>query len=365
MSNRLEPAFSNHASAQDALLEDISAWKIAVSRLPGVTRIGKENQRLFSELLSSENDADSYLTSSAYYAFTGRNGLWVYQEGASFIPFCWHPNVPGEILVFPARGSYSASILHNFLQTIPEPPCGLRLARVKGGSFVMEETSPMATKLGQSVVFAPVIEHVLDWKYPVRVLSTDLVSKMEGPNFRHVRNHIRQILLKNPEIRNLRDVPSTLLDRFIVEWAGNAATTVYEISDLVNLYRTIMSLSDDPALNVEGLVVLINGRVEALNMWDVSNPNNPTANRFVNLCNTAYSGLADFVMNRTAKCLFAQGIKYLNIGGAETESLDRFKRKFMPAYSIGLHSVEVEFQSFNDMNGAAYNLDRSAVECSN
>jgi hypothetical protein len=142
----------------------------------------------------------------------------------------------------------------------------------------------------------------------------------------------------------MQAVPPRQLDRFIVEWAEARSMPPAETCDCIALYRKILSLSNRPALAMKGLVVLIKGAIVALSLWDISNKDFPSANRFVNLCDTSYRGIADYTTKRLADRLLADGILYLSIGGSETETLDRFKRKFQPAFSVPLHSVDVIYE---------------------
>ena len=332
------------------LEKEIQLWEQHVNTHGNFKQINEYNQKYFSDLLSTENDADSYLTSPTYYAFTGRHGLWIYQEGQSFIPFCWHPNVAGQILIFPQRGTPNSSLLQNFLHKIPEPPKGLRIARVKNG------TDLQLPEIEQSVIFAPVIENVLDWKFPVRVLSTERVMNISGPGFKRVRNHVNRIKSKNVWAKSLHEVSRPLLNDFIHAWAIDNASSVSDAEELVALYQKILAMSDKHALNLNGFVVLIDERIEALNIWDISNVDIRIANRFVNLCNTSFRGLADYSLQQAAERLHRQGIQYLNVGGAETASLDQFKSKFMPAYSIEMHSIDIVYEDFDVADGLSRHI---------
>jgi hypothetical protein len=279
--------------------------------------------------------------------------LWIYKNGESFIPFCWHPNVPDQVLVFPQRGKICPDLLDEFLSKVPMPPAGISLVRVKENVDALPSIKAIGSS--GSVVFSPVVEPVLDWKYPVRVLSTKTVSAMNGPEFRYIRNRVKQIEKADGKIAAIEDVPVSVLEDFIRRWAGSNAEFYTEEDELFSLYQKIISFRDKLDLGVDGFVVFINGEIEALTMWDTSNAGAPIANRFVNLCDTTYGGLADFCTVSLARKLEAKGIKYLNIGGAETESLDQFKRKFQPAYSLRLHSVEAKAKTPHGLSFETYN----------
>ena len=45
-----------------------------------------------------------------------------------------------------------------------------------------------------------------------------------------------------------------------------------------------------------------------------------------------------------------ENILFMNFGGSETETLDQFKRKFMPVKSITIHSAHVHYAPRFDVN---------------
>lgn len=113
-----------------------------------------------------------------------------------------------------------------------------------------------------------------------------------------------------------------------------------DITDVIGFYDRALKLFTQKATNLQGLVFLIGGQIEAVAMWDVSNAENPAANIYVNLCNKNYSGLSEFVMKTISERALVQGIGYINVGGSETKGLDDYKRKYIPAFSIDLHSAD-------------------------
>ena len=142
-----------------------------------VERVTDANIPRFAELLAAEEDCDSYAVSPAYYAFTGRRGLWLYHYDGTYLPMCWHPNVDGQILVFPPRGKKNYAAITALLDEAPAPPLGFLLAR-----FKPQEISQLKTFYAfvRRVSFEPVEEEVLDWRYPARILSTLNTAQMMG-----------------------------------------------------------------------------------------------------------------------------------------------------------------------------------------
>jgi hypothetical protein len=321
--------------------QESAHWEASINECIGIHRVTENNMLDFCTLLKSESDLDSYLTSPAYYAFTGRNGLWIYQNQASYIPFCWHPNIPGQILIFPQRGDRNIGALANLLRQLPEPPSGLRLARIQKENFWTD-----FDYISYPVALAPVVEHVLDWKYPVRVLSTEKVMQMQGADFRYIRNHVRQIIRRNIQIEPITKTDGGHLRNFICKWAKGHTDKPAEVGEVSAPYQKIMEMLASPCFRLDGFVLKIDGAIQAFTLWDLSNGKAATANRFANLCNLDYRGLPEFVTRYTAERLFISGIQYLNIGGSETVGLDQFKNKFMPDYSLHLHSVDAIYGDY-------------------
>lgn len=304
-------------------------------------RITESNFREFSSKLATHNNDDSYLTSPAYYAFTGRRGLWICKKEDNFIPICWHPNTSGQLLIFLIDEERNYPLLSDVLNLLPTPPNGIKLVRIKN-AFAQKAFPPKRAIDSGQFIFVPIIEKVLDWKYPVRILSTELVARMEGPDFRYIRNHVKQIETHAGIIESdlCKQIPS--LKDFVHHWADQIVSSSSERHNYCEPYERILELLESGTFDAEGFIVRIKGNIESFTLWDISNSGkNRTANRFVNICNTNFRGLAEFNTVHMARLLVSQGINYVNIGGAETASLDKFKKKFMPIKNIQMCSVDI------------------------
>jgi len=323
-------------------------WELALTAHKKFMKLTPENRGLFFALLGKEKDLDSYATSPVYYALTGRKGLWLYQDGNSYMPLCWHPNVDGEILVFPSRGANNPHILNRLLAEVPIPPLGLRLARVKGraaSSLVMPNT---ATATDRSISFMPVQENVLDWLFPVRILSTEKVAKLQGGEFYRIRNYISQMKRQNVKVERLSADHVSQFMHLVYRWANKRTTSANELIELVAPYKRTIELLDDDVFNLDGLVFFVDGVMEGAAMWEPPNTKTGIANAWVNLVNTEHKGICEFVMNSVSQTLFAEGIPFINYGGSETKGLDNFKEKYGPAHSVQLHSIEAIIEG-NDL----------------
>lgn len=319
-----------------ANLEEIN-YETLLDQEQSVERIFDHDLEKLSGLLTKENDVDSYLSSVVYYAFTGRRGLWLYRHGRTFVPFCWHPNLDGQILVFPPRGEKDFAAIVSLVQDIPVPPRGFLLARFKDNDIKALQAEDRSFYQGTCAV---VEENVLDWKYPVRILSTAHLASAEGGKFRRIRNRVRHIenLTVHAEALEPKHVPC--LRKLAEEWASFKSSEGEDLLDLTDPYLRLLGLVGCKGVNLKGLIFRMHRRVQAVTMWEVTG--DETANMYVNLCsNEQCVGLSDYAIKTTADRLFQEGVSLMNLGGSESPELDYFKMKFDPVSSINIYSLEV------------------------
>ena len=307
-----------------------------------VERVTDANISRFVELLASEEDCDSYAISPAYYAFTGRRGLWIYNYDGAYLPICWHPNIDGQILVFPPHGKKNYAAITALLDEAPEPPMGFLLAR-----FKPQEISQLKTLYAfvRRVSFEPIEENVLDWRYPARILSTLNTVQMLGRDYMAIRNRIRQTKHCHISVETmlLQHIPD--IENLAYRWANHQSDQPSDLVDLVNPYKEILRLFRKKEFGLNGLVFIIDGNIQAATMWDVSNPLHKIANLYMSLSNVTYRGLSEFAIKATATQLCNDGIPLLNLGGSETAGLDHYKNKFAPVLSVNLCSLEASIDN--------------------
>ena len=217
----MKPYLSKHALEFGTLSQEIKDWEFDVAIHKKFMFLTPENRALFFALLGKENDLDSYATSPVYYAITGRKGLWIYQDGNTYVPLCWHPNIEGQILVFPPRGKENPHILKRLLTEIPIPPAGIKLARIKKDDLECEWLKSIQSTAGRLISIVPVEELTLDWRYPVRILSTEKVAKLEGGHYYRIRNYISQAKRHNIRIESLSANHAPQIISFAYRWANS------------------------------------------------------------------------------------------------------------------------------------------------
>jgi Phosphatidylglycerol lysyltransferase, C-terminal len=253
---------------------------------------------------------------------------------------CWHPNTDGQILLFPPRGQENPVILKRLLTEIPIPPAGIRIARVKKHSKTPPWLRGIKGTDERTIRLVPVQEHALDWRYPVRVLSSEVISGLKGHDFMRVRNYVRQAQRQNLQVERLKPSHKADIIGFAYRWANRRTEDFIDLINLTEPYREILNLADDESFNLDGLVLKLDGHVQAVTIWERPNTRIRVANSWVNLSNSAIKGISEFMTLKIAETLWAENVPYFNVGGSETRSLDDYKKKYMPVYSVDLQSVE-------------------------
>ena len=333
------PALNNTALVEGS----INMWEQQVEDLPQIKRLSLSDHDLLKSYLQGSEDLDSYLSSPIYYLFTGRRGLWSYADRGHMVFFCWHPNCDGQLLVFPPIVAEARGLLRNLLDVLPPPPQGLRLARVKTNLEQEHLVRHLECSESRCIECTPVCEDVLDWHYPVRILSTSDVTGASGIKFRNVRKgliHCRKYDIQKQSL-NL-DVHRKDLKELLHRWAEQASKTEDEYLDLYQTYDGLFALALDETHSVHGLVYSIDGQLQAVSLWEMSGTDKSIANLYANFCIPAFDGLAEFTIVSVCEALQDKGIDFLNLGGSETQSLDFFKNKFRPVTSIDLCSIEIK-----------------------
>jgi len=152
---------------------------------PSLRRIANGDlAKLQSKLNSQPTRLDSYSQSAAYYAMTGRNGLWLYSNDDTFILIAAHPNSNNHLLLFPPMGKQPVRLLERLMNDERIVADHVQLARMAGHDQLM---LAWAQATGQ---FSSTPEELLDWKFPVHTLSTHELIDHRGGRFRDFRKNI-------------------------------------------------------------------------------------------------------------------------------------------------------------------------------
>lgn len=283
-----------------------------------VAPVTEDDYEMLQALMKQNISSDYYQCSMAYFAITGRNGLWKAQRDNSFVLFCRHPNVQNCILVFPPVGLHGQNLLHVTVQTLMKMGDEIRFARFENDVMLRPFESH----------FIETEEEVLDWAYPVRTINTERVSNLHGKDFQHVRqkiNHLDKNLITAEDLDPAKHYH--IIQDILENWAS---------ADKHGIYFSLLKLFKD--LPFCGRVIFYDGMPQAFTIWEEVDLQQKVANAYANISLYDHTGLSHYMIYDMCNVLYKKGVEKLCLGGSETEGLDRFKRKFCPEENAYLKS---------------------------
>lgn len=291
-----------------------------------------------ADLLATCKSDDPYLVSAAYHGFTGRLGLWMYSEGSDFILFSLHPNTPEKILIFSGLSTRGAELAKNLVKSSFFPGSSFQLARLKAEQAAEAVTFLSWTTAGYD--YAVCEEPVLDWLFPVHILSTDLVCQHTGQKFKDFRKNTHRVDAKRISIEPL-DIRAHYFDLMSLSltWAKDHFSESYSIDDLFKPHATIIKMLRDSDLDLRGSVIFMDGRCVSFAVWEMPSASDLPAISIASLSHGPSKGLSELQYLEMCKSLKDAGVARVCIGGSETASLDAYKRKMNPVESVSLKSV--------------------------
>ena len=270
---------------------------------------------------------DSYAVSPTYYMMTGRNGGMIFEDNERFVIAIKHPNKSKSWLVFPCISSGKKCF--DLSLEIKVAKILLKKEEIKE---VVIARIPNNKKIEDP--FSLVEEPLLDWKYPIQILDVEKVVEHKGKSFQQLRQRLNNINLNVSQMRPLNIYEDELIIRNIAKkWVDKFPYKVYSDDDLISPTTALVNLMKSPELNIYGHIVYYCGRASAYSIWEesgnVSNVYAMTADRNI-------PGLAELNIVIMCQTLFLKGIELVNLGGSESEGLNRYKKKFAPIHSIEL-----------------------------
>lgn len=311
------------------------AYEMALSRLDNLDIVDYNKLRLFlNEIpLYRKISDDSYKYSPVYYAFTGRRGAWIYKNK---IIICWHPNLSNILLIYPPISKEIKSIdfmlLKELLIQLPKSQdITIQLCRINE----LEVQELKETNILSNLIY--IEEKVLDWKYPVYLLNTNEVSLLRGKQFQQVRQRLNNLEVSNCRIETLA-IRKHMIEiiSLLKEWGMQFTYDNYSLDDLVSPSKTLLDFFNKEFFNLHGQTIYYKNKLKAFCIWEENNDS--PANEFAIASDKNICGLSEFQMHSMCKELKLRNINYINIGGSETDGLNRFKKKFNPYKTYNLKS---------------------------
>jgi len=278
-------------------------------------------------ILNNHQSADPYQSSAGYFAMTGRDGLWLVQEGSAAVVVCRHPNISDEFLVFPPIGKGGPSLLAKTIAAVSKTGAKISLARAG------EDVTDKLFASYSNVQLKRVPEKILDWAYPVHTLDTAKVIKHTGRAFQQFRTQINKIDTKDVVAFDLDlGVHRQTVREIVQKWSDGEDEKVAPYMRMLDLFKI---------LPMSGRIVFNNGQPAGFSVWEETFPNNGLANAYAHLGLHEIEGMARFVMLDMCQNLHRNGFSKVCIGGSETAGLDQFKRQMRPVESVVLGSMQI------------------------
>ena len=281
---------------------------------------------------------DSYLNAPLYYMLTGRGQVRIHEGYGAVMAVCPHPQVDGRLLVFPEIGPGKGRLAASVLTELEAPSNGIQLARFTEEDIAGLKDALSMRNAGRIETIIKVEETAMDWRYPVHLLDTIKVGAMDGAAFAKIRNKCRQVA-GTMAVQPLSEPGMLQAMRAARKyWEGSMMMRGHFTDDMSGYYDTLFAMIAEWPHLFGGLVFLQGKRPVGFTVHD--RPFNGTANMFANISDASITGLADYQVVATCRALGSTGTKSLNFGGSETESLDLFKRKFLPHKTVTVYSAE-------------------------
>lgn len=323
---------------QESILLPLT-WEQRIEKIPGVLAINKDTLSFLPRILERFEGDDPYMMCPSYHAFTGRYGLWAYYKDRSLLLMAKNPANKEQILFFPQLGDSAPHLALDIIDNMPQPKGGYRFSRIP-----TEQANFMAAilnKRSKTHSFNVIREDLLDWTYPVHVISTEKVINPSGRQMKNFRLHMAKIDQTRITVKPFNassDIPELM--SIVDQWAKNKARAL-DYDEMMEIYRALFELVLHPALNLMGIKIYYDGELKAYEIWDMPKEKNGIANSFAGFSNAQIYGFSEFQHYALCKTLHEAGIKEVCLGGSEIEGLDAFKRKMRPVRSICLSSIDV------------------------
>ena len=280
------------------------------------------------------SDGDPFL-SADYLRLTGRRRLWavgaVGAEGIGLFVML-HPNAIDRV-VFMASDwlTVDAQAVKRIASMATALGMGCSLARVPKQQRKWFE---------QNVVphgFRLIHEQLLDWRFPVHTIDCELVIRSSGKSFQDVRTAMNKFRHRGSiKPVDLGDsAANDTLARIADEWVDNRTTNDRPSTEAFRpgFFESLRRL-DPQSVRVKHLLLRVDGQPTGFAVVERGKVARLLAAQTV----PGVKYMSDCLYFQVSDWCLKTGHRHLCLGGSETASLDRFKRKFCPIASTSLDS---------------------------
>lgn len=283
------------------------------------------------DVCSSLHNIDSYSVSPVYYLMTGRKGGMIFEADNKIIITVNHPNLDNYYLVFPsiiggdnADLTIELEVAQMLMQQSPEKK--VIIARIPNN---------IARRYQHLIVE----ENFLDWKYPVHILDVAGVVERRGKNYQQIRQRLNQLDIKKCIAKEIDvEQDSDIILKMASNWAEDFPYEYYSLEDLISPTKKLLELMKEPQLSIHGHIIYFDDTPSAYCLWEEQGT---IANGYAMSADKNIPGLAEYNIVKMCHELHSKKVTKVNIGGSESEGLNRYKKKFSPIHSLCLKSCMV------------------------
>ncbi len=297
-----------------------------------VIEVGSDDTEVLAQVLSDyPPPSDTMRSSPAYFQLTGRKGLWVLAEKGQKVIACLHPNVDGHALVFYLGLEINTELVRKACLWLTDKELAVEVARVDGRNVEVLSRQPG---------FHETEERVLDWRFPSTILDNAALAEAAGGQFarlRQKRNKLSNADIQvyesdKHDIRQLRGRIASLVEGWANAVAKSQDFSVEHLKSS-NLYALKMLDSGQP--NFGATVFALAGKV--VGFYTTEFPQSgQIANGITLSIDRRLAGISEYAYWWCADNHMRRGYAFTHINGAETASLESFRRKLAPSDRIAL-----------------------------
>ena len=243
------------------------------------------------------------------------------------------------MLFFPPTGVDPVGLIERALDDPQIPQGKIELARLG------PEDQPLISRLRANGSSNTHTESVLDWTYPVHIVSPttiiDGAKPGSGKTFASFRGHINSAHQNGYKAASI-DISQheAHLISVIEQWAENKKSDMYSFDDLTNPTMAVIDLmKHNKSIDINGTISWDKeGHPIGLWLWQQTDHN---AMSLVRAYILERRGNAEFGILNMSEQLHDVGISEMCLGGSETENLNTFKNKMRPIRSIELTTMSL------------------------
>jgi len=248
-----------------------------------------------------------------------------------------HPNVDETWLVFPPPSLVDVEFISEVCKLLPKASGGIRVARIK------EEHVPMF--MGRDE-FQWVEELVLDWRFDCLVLSCKKLYEAEGSSlkrFRYDKHFLDEKYMVSKVVRAEDAASINKVRSLLSSWAGSVSgQNQFSVSNLIEPNMSGLQMAIAPDVPVTGVLLTYHDNPIGFYVYENPPPGHKSAAGVSMAVNRSVKGASEYCYWDVARHGLKLGFEEVNINGAETESLDAFRRKLYGGLSrrYKIHSFD-------------------------